>query len=258
MIDSVDVIIPTFMETERLAEAVVSCKKQTHPPKRIIIVDDGSDEETLSWLKVNYLSDPQIHLILAPHTSLPGVARSIGIDASDSEWLAFLDADDSWDEKKLELQLTYAKSNNVEFVSTNAIAKAENQPDVLLLDNIPERIDFRDLVKTNWIVNSSVLVKSNLLKDKHKYATDIRVRAVEDYATWLRIATDTELHILSQPLTNYRISEVSIRSSDVEDPRIHAFADFLIWAATNKHPKSKNLRKNKKYILKQIAKQYGN
>jgi teichuronic acid biosynthesis glycosyltransferase TuaG len=258
MIDSVDVIIPTFMETERLAEAVTSCKKQTHPPEKIIIIDDGSNEVTQSWLKERYISDPQILLILAPHTSLPGVARSIGIEASNSKWIAFLDADDSWNKEKLELQLQYAKRNDADFVSTNAIAKRDNQPDVTLLNNIPKIIGFRDLVKTNWIVNSSVLIKSHLLKGAYNYVTDIRVRAVEDYATWLRIATETKLHILSQPLTNYRVSEVSIRSSDVADPRIHAFADFLIWATTNKQTNSMNLKRQKKYVLKQIAKQYGN
>jgi len=257
MIDSVDVIIPTFMETERLAEAVYSCRKQTHPPERIIIVDDGSDQETQTWLKSNYSSDPQIHLILAPHSSLPGVARSIGIEASNANWLAFLDADDSWDEKKLELQLTYANNNNADFVGTNALAKSENKPDVLLLNNVPQRITFRDLVKTNWIINSSVLVKTSLLKGEKRYATDIRVRAVEDYATWLRIATETELHILPQPLTNYRLSEVSIRNNDVLDPRIHAFADFLIWAQINQKSTSTNLKKHKKYVLKQIARHYG-
>jgi teichuronic acid biosynthesis glycosyltransferase TuaG len=258
MIDNVDVIIPTFMETVRLAEAVKSCKKQSHPPKKIIIVDDGSNENIRAWLEENFSSDPQILLLLAPHTSLPGVARSIGIAASDAKWLAFLDADDSWDEKKLELQLNYANKNNADFVSTNAIAKGKNQPDVLLLNNIPQKINFRKLVKTNWIINSSVLVKSELLKSRHQYATDIRVRAVEDYATWLRIATETELHILSQPLTNYRVSEDSIRSNDIVDPRIHAFSDFLIWAETNKKDDSRKLKKHKKYVLKQIVKQYGN
>jgi teichuronic acid biosynthesis glycosyltransferase TuaG len=258
MIDSVDVIIPTFMETERLAEAVVSCRKQTHPPQKIFVVDDGSNQETQVWLKENYSSDPQIQLILAPHTSLPGVARSIGIEASSAKWLAFLDADDSWDEKKLELQITYARNNNAEFVATNAIAKSETQPDVLLLNNIPERIKFQDLVSTNWIINSSVLVRSSLLKGKKKYATDIRVRAVEDYATWLRIATETDLHILPEPLTYYRVSAQSIRSGDVVDPRIYAFADFLIWASTGKHAHSRKMRKLKKRVMKQIVRQYGN
>jgi glycosyltransferase involved in cell wall biosynthesis len=258
MIDDVDVIIPTHMETDRLAEAVNSCKNQTYPPKRIIIVDDGSDEATRSWLKLNYSTDPQILLILISHTSLPGVARSIGIEASDAKWLAFLDADDSWDAMKLETQLIYAEKYNVDFVSTNAIAKVENQPDFVLLGNTPRKIDFRDLVKTNWIVNSSVVVKSELLKGRYKYATDSRVRAVEDYATWLRIATEIDLHIISQPLTNYRVSDSSIRSHDVVDPRIHAFADFLIWAIADQQVSRRKHNKHKKYVIKQIAKHYGN
>jgi teichuronic acid biosynthesis glycosyltransferase TuaG len=246
------------METDRLAEAVNSCKKQTHQPNKIIIVDDGSDLLTQSWLKKTYTSDPQITLIFAPHSSLPGVARSIGIEASSSEWIAFLDADDSWDDSKIEMQLDYAAKKNANFVSTNAIAKNENLPDYLLLANIPKRINFRELVKTNWIINSSVLIKSNLIKVEYQYATDIRVRAVEDYATWLRIATENELHVMAEPLTNYRVSEVSIRSSDHVDPRIHAFSDFLMWASINEQGNLKKFRKQKRYVIKQIAKQYGN
>ena len=258
MTNSVDVVIPTFNETVRLAEAVSSCKKQTHAPEKIIIVDDGSDAKTQLWLQENFASDPQVLLILAPHTSLPGITRSIGIKASSSDWIAFLDADDSWEETKLELQLDYATKNDANFVSTNATAKRKDFPDVLLLSGIPQIVKFRDLVKTNWVVNSSVLVKSELIKPFDKYATDLRVRAVEDYATWLRIATETELHILPQPLTNYRISEVSIRSGDAVDPRIHAFADFLMWSSTDRQVHSRKLRKYKKLVLKQIAKQYGN
>jgi teichuronic acid biosynthesis glycosyltransferase TuaG len=258
MTDNIDVIIPTYMETVRLAEAVDSCKIQTYSPNKIIIVDDGSDEATQSWLKLNYSSDPQIILILSSHTSLPGIARSIGIEASNAKWLAFLDADDSWDAKKLETQLIYANNNNVEFVSTNAIVKIRNQPDEVLLSNIPRKIDFQDLVKTNWIVNSSVIVKSELFKGRFKYATDSRVRAVEDYATWLRLATEIDLHIIPQPLTNYRVSSSSIRSDDVVDPRIFAFADFLIWAKVDEQFNSRNHKKHKSYVLNQIAKHYGN
>lgn len=258
MINDVDVIIPTYMETTRLAEAVNSCKNQTHPPSKIIIVDDGSDEETKLWLKKQYSSDPSILLILAPHTSLPGVARSIGIEAAEATWLAFLDADDSWHEEKLEFQLKYAVENDAEFISTNAMARRINKPDNLLFNDPPKIIRFRDLVKTNWVINSSVLVKSSLLKDRHQYATSIRVRAVEDFATWLRIATDTDIHIISEPLTNYRVSEESIRSHDVIDPRIHAFADFLIWTESQRTVNSLSFRKHKRVVLKQIAKQYGN
>jgi len=258
MTNNVDVVIPTFMETVRLADAVASCKKQTHRPEKIIIVDDGSDESTRLWLKNKFSSDPQVVLILAAHTSLPGVARAIGIEASSADWIAFLDADDSWGETKLELQLNYATKKNVPFVSTNALILQENHSDVLLLKDIPQKVNFSDLVKTNWIINSSVLVKSDLIKGNDKYATDIRVRAVEDYATWLRIATETDLHILPEPLTNYRVSTQSIRSGDVVDPRIHAFADFLIWASNGKHAHSRTMRKLKKLVLKQIARQYGN
>lgn len=258
MENSIDVIIPTYKETVRLVEAVKSCKAQTHQPNKIIIVDDGSDENTKSWIKKEFSCDPQVHLIFSPHTSLPGVARSVGIEASNAKWLAFLDADDSWNEEKLELQLNYATLNNAEFICTNALAIRENEPDVLLLNEMPKQINFRELVKTNWVINSSVLVRSHLLKNRYEYATSMRVRAVEDYATWLRIATDTQLHVLSLPLTNYRVSQESIRSYDVVDPRIHAFADFLIWVEAEKINRNRKFRKNKRYILKQIAKQYGN
>ena len=84
------------------------------------------------------------------------------------------------------------------------------------------------------------------------------IHEVEDYATWLRIATDVKIHILSEPLTNYRISDDSIRSSDLVDPRIHAFSDFLMWAQELPSRKSSKLKKCQRRIIKQIAEQYGN
>jgi glycosyltransferase involved in cell wall biosynthesis len=257
MNESIDVVIPTFNETDNLLVAVLSCKAQTHPINRIIIVDDGSDEFTKRWLEEKFLDDPQIELVLNSHSGLPSTGRQIGISRSSAEWIAFLDADDSWIPTKIALQLETAKKENWDFVCTNASILSNADTNIYLLPKIPREISFKNLVGTNYVINSSVIVRRKLLI-RVGYATSPRVRAVEDYATWLRVATIAKLGSIDAPLTRYRISPNSIRSKDQSDPRVHAFADFLLWADALSTSKMMVTRKYKRTVMKQMEKQYAN
>ena len=83
------------------------------------------------------------------------------------------------------------------------------------------------------------------------------MRAVEDFATWLRVASLVEMRGIDLPLTFYRVAENSIRKDDTQDPRIHAFADFLLWLQTPKGELVKSARKKRKEVLRMIENQYG-
>jgi teichuronic acid biosynthesis glycosyltransferase TuaG len=252
----IDVVIPTYNETLRLAQAIDSCKSQTYLVNKIIIVDDGSDQSVAEWIRDHYANDAKVSIVLNDHTGLPGISRNLGVNQSNAEWIAFLDADDYWHPEKLEIQMRHAKNHGSTFVSTNAYQVVNDQVTNPLLQDLPSRLDFKSLVKTNWVVNSSVLVKRCLLVSEVGYATSYRVRAVEDYATWLRIAALTTLDGLDLPLTYYRISPGSIRGDDTHDPRIYALSDFLQWSLSTSMVSLKQLRKMRRLVLRAIVRQY--
>ena len=229
IVQTVDVIIPTFENCKMLLEAVNSCKNQSHPISLIIVVDDGSSESIRKSLEQEYENDPAVKLIFVPHSGLPGVARSIGIQNSTADWIAFLDSDDTWEPNKIELQLNLALKSQAALIYSNARVFGEKGEGGNLLPNLPNSLSFRQLAKSNFIINSSVLVRREVFSKSLTYATSLRVRAAEDYATWLRIKTKYSFAGIDLPLTNYRISDTSIRRENDHDPRIYALADFIMW-----------------------------
>lgn len=104
--DKISVIIPAFNAALYLGEAIESVLAQTMPADEIIVVDDGSDDNT-AGLAEKY---PRVHVIHQPNQGC-AVARNTGIAASSGTWLAFLDADDIWLPEKLALQSGYLKQH---------------------------------------------------------------------------------------------------------------------------------------------------
>lgn len=104
----VSVIIPTYNCGKYICAALDSVLAQTHPPDEIIIVDDGSTDDTRAV--VSGYSDPRIHYIAAPHRGT-AATRNNGIDVASGQYLAFLDADDLWRPAMLERQLAVMESD---------------------------------------------------------------------------------------------------------------------------------------------------
>ena len=97
----VSVVIPTFNYGRWVAEAVDSALQQTLPPLEVIVVDDGSTDETAAVLAAY---GDRIRLIRQTNQG-PAMARNAGIAAARGDYVAFLDADDVWKPRKLELQM---------------------------------------------------------------------------------------------------------------------------------------------------------
>jgi len=254
--ESVDVIIPTFNSQEFLFEAINSCYEQTYPINQVIIIDDGSAETFLSYLKEIINHFPDLKIIYNLHTGLPGVGRQSGINASDADWVAFLDSDDYWAPEKIRRQIEESKISGSKFVFSNGWKVGENLEPELFHEFLPKKLSFSELLKTNWLLNSSVIVKRELFCEGTSYATSSRVRAVEDYATWLRLATRCQPVGVDEPLTYYREHGASIRSEEVENPRIHAIADFIEWAHSRDEIGKRQVRKHVQWAIKSLKNQY--
>lgn len=96
----VAVVIPTYNRADLLPAAVDSVLRQTLPPREVIVVDDGSTDDTQEVLS-RY--GTRIRAITTENVER-GAARNLGVAAAASTWVAFLDSDDEWHPRKLELQ----------------------------------------------------------------------------------------------------------------------------------------------------------
>jgi glycosyltransferase involved in cell wall biosynthesis len=105
--ENVSVVIPVYNNEETIEDSVRSALEQTHEPLEVIVVDDGSTDATTSAVPDDH---PKVRLIQHVENRGGSAARNTGIDASNGDYVAFLDADDEWLSPKLEQQLSVLRS----------------------------------------------------------------------------------------------------------------------------------------------------
>ena len=112
---TVSVVIPTFNRENFIKHCVVSALQQSKTPDEVIVVDDGSSDKTWDILRALVfltLKIREIHsVIFSRATKVLSAARNLGIKASKYNYIAFLDSDDVWLEKKLEKQISSLESH---------------------------------------------------------------------------------------------------------------------------------------------------
>lgn len=105
--DKVSIVVPVYNKQWCLARCIDSVLAQTYPDFSLILVDDGSKDESLALCRQYALQDPRIRVIAQENGGV-SAARNAGIDASTGEYLLFLDADDWWEPNFLETMLSLA------------------------------------------------------------------------------------------------------------------------------------------------------
>ncbi len=207
----VSVIIPAFNSGKFIRETIESVLNQTYNNFEIIVVDDGSTDDTISILKNLELNDKRLTYYQIEHSGRPAVPRNFGIKKSNGELIAFLDADDIWVKNKLEKQLTEFKkhpdyifiySMSVTFGDVNLFSK--NYEVLPLLHKAVK--NKTDLLKIgNTITCSSVLVKKEALLKVSGFDEDENLKAVEDYDLWIRLSEFGTFGFIPKILTYYRV-----------------------------------------------------
>lgn len=112
---TVSVIIPTYNRGRTIVRAVRSAFNQTIGEIEVIVVDDASDDDTISIL--GELDNPQLNVVQHAENRGGSAARNTGIDAADGKYIAFLDSDDEWKPTKLEYQVDCIESRSTEWVA---------------------------------------------------------------------------------------------------------------------------------------------
>jgi GT2 family glycosyltransferase len=197
----VSVVIPTFNSGSLVVEAVSSVLAQTQPPTEVIVVDDGSTDDTLAQLAPFGSS---VRYIRKENGGVSS-ARNLGMAQASGEWIAFLDADDVWHPRKLEVQMAAIAKRPELGLLGGAMYHwpAETHP-VIEPSVASEPIDvtFEELVVRNNIATSTVVVRADVLRSVGEF--DRSLHGPEDFDLWLRIARRARIGFLPVELAGYR------------------------------------------------------
>lgn len=207
----VSVIIPTYQRAHVVSQAIESVLAQTYRDYEIIVVIDGSTDNTEEVLA---RFGDKITVICQKNKGLAG-ARNTGIRASQGQYIAFLDDDDLWVSNKLEKQLAYFETNpTIGLVYSDGFFFNEKGvlPDKWTSVYPPPQIwHFLTLFERNVILVSTVVVRRECLDKVGLF--DETLRSCEDYDLWLRIIEKFSIYFLNEPLGFYRQSPNSLQSN---------------------------------------------
>lgn len=189
----VSVVVPAHDAASTIGRALRSALGQTRPPDEVVVVDDGSTDGTAA--AVAELGD--LVRLVRQAQSGPSAARNAGVAASSGEWLAFLDADDTWHPRKLELQLLHASGSAM--VATDWV-RDPTWTDVP--DRVPTtRISTHDILLMNRFQTSTVLLRRDAFDSVGGF--DPSLDGVEDWDMWLRCSRHGAVVKLDWPLVQY-------------------------------------------------------
>lgn len=188
----ISVVIPCFRCAHTIQRAINSIVSQTQLPKEVILVDDASDDNTIDVILElqNHFDKSWIHVIRLEHNGGPSVARNTGWEAATQPYIAFLDADDAWHPRKLEIQYGWMSAHpHVAMTAHNCTVVLSGNTDLTLHDSwhvTPIRA-YRFLLLSGvyGFSTPSIILRRNL-----PYRFEPNKRHSEDYLFKLQIILD--------------------------------------------------------------------
>jgi glycosyltransferase involved in cell wall biosynthesis len=199
----VSVIVPTYNYAHFIGDCLDSIFSQTYKDFEVIVVDDGSTDDTAQVLK-KYRGE--IHYIHQENRGLPA-ARNTGIRAAQGEYLAFLDSDDLWLPDKLDEQIRVLRNDaDMGIIFSDASAFDEKgviRESILKEENTCTGFCFQRLFMGNYLVMPTVMIRTRCLEKGGLF--DESLTAVEDYDLWLRISIYYKIGFVAKVLAKYRV-----------------------------------------------------
>jgi len=234
---TVSVVLSTYNRLPLLREAIASVIAQTFDDWELLVVDDGSTDDTRAYLET--IDDPRVRAIGLEHCGITS-ARNAGLRLARGEWVAFHDSDDLWLPEKLEWQLRRVAAQptcrwsytRYSFVDTNGIP-------------LPERSNLLPLPVSGHILEPllrfevstavpTMLVQRSLIEEIGGF--DATMLFLSDYDFILRLAARSEVCALSETLALVREhpgrTTARLRPADLHADQEHSFRKAAA-AATN-------------------------
>jgi len=241
---SVSVVIPAYNAGQYIRAAIESVLAQTRPADEVIVVNDGSSDDTRAI--VNSYA-PRVRLVSQENQG-PSVARNTGVQAASSEFIAFLDADDQWLPQKIAVQLEAIRSipgavlcyTSLLLNHSDMDDPGMDRPDGLqTIQPAAATADLPDRLRLGnpGILPSCVMLPRAAFLQAGGFPHHLTIG--EDWALWLRLIALGPFCVVDEPLTRYRVSNAGISSdpdlmladacSMIEGPLLAGFTGIPRW-----------------------------
>lgn len=219
----VSIIMPAYNAEKTIGAAIQSVLNQTYANFELIVIDDCSKDKTADIIQDFGARDSRMHYLKNEINSGVSATRNYGVSEAAGEWIAFLDSDDMWREDKLEKQIAVIQDHEdaVLTYTASSFISSDGKPYNYVME-AEEKTNYKTLLKKNLISCSSVMVKSDIMKNV-KMPHD---KMHEDYYVWLTILRAYRYaYGVNEPLLIYRLSSNSKSSNRIKSARM-LFASY--------------------------------
>jgi len=161
----IDIIIPVYNSEKYIQNTIMSVLNQTYKYWRLIIVDDGSTDNTrqiLYELYKKYRNKKKIIILKNDVNKGQALSRNLGLKFSTSKFVSFLDSDDFWDKNKLKNQIKFMMSNNYDFTYTDYKIIKNNKITTI---KVPDYFDYKKFIHNSSINTCSIILKKKIIKN---------------------------------------------------------------------------------------------
>jgi len=220
---NISVVVPLYNKEKFVVNCINSILSQSFLPKELIVIDDGSTDNSIDVIKKFFseqITEVDIKIISINNSGV-SIARNKGVDESSSEYIAFLDSDDEWDRNYLyEMNILIKQFPDSGMYSCNHMISKLGVEKYVASNplNYGESIiaDFFKLSQSFSVVNSSkVIVKKSFFTDIGGFPPNIRYG--EDLYVWIRLAIISKTAYINKPLVTINQFEDDSRNSRVND-----------------------------------------
>jgi len=215
---TVSVIIPTYNNATYLADAIESVMAQTFRDIEIIVIDDGSTDQTDQVMST--YANRVVFIRQANHG--PSAARNRGIAEAQGKYLAFLDSDDLYLPDKISLQVSFLEAHpEIDLVYSDGVrfkiskGKKTTLPlsttgEVIIVRSAPDQYVFHLMTRNIFPIHAPLVKRESIVKVN---GFDEMLTACEDWDLWFRIAEQYHFTFVDGEVVNYRVTPDS-NSSD--------------------------------------------
>ncbi len=202
----VSVVMPTYNYAQFIGDAIRSVLDQTYENLELIIIDNYSKDSTEDIIAS--FEDTRIKYRKFRNNGIIAASRNVGIHESHGKYIAFIDSDDLWKPTKIERQIELLENNDNIFLVYSRYTVIGNG---LIPKTLPKRKRLRAgnafiplFLSNNFIGSSSVLLRNVLKENNFLFDADKRLRTIEDYDLWLRIAKNKRIAYVDESLVDCR------------------------------------------------------
>ncbi|MDE7322610.1 MAG: glycosyltransferase [Lachnospiraceae bacterium] len=228
MNQKVSIILTNYNKASFVGKAIESILNQTYDDFELIIVDDGSSDNSMEILKKYAQTDARIKLFsFETNKGIPS-AHNYGIENASGEYCAMIDCDDFWEKDKLEKQIVFLEEHldyGACFSWINIIDENDQQV-------ASEECEFRDVMwnsanhtQGEWLrifftegcklSNSSMVIRKNVLQQVGLYSYGLK--QLQDYDLFVRILKQCNVYVIPEKLVNYRWFMGKIKNTSVDN-----------------------------------------